>query len=150
MFVEVCEVWRGNGWWHSHEIFRVNGPNRRTCDFAFFRGAWRMLHVARAAAWRLAKSCSQPCRSKGRHRRHQICRSRVYSPDVCAFVVATLVGCWLHAPGAENFFDARSSGSRKLWARDTKLGTWVHLGKAYLAPYELMGWSAVCTCCQRR
>ena len=39
-----------------------------------------------------------------------------------------------------------SSGLRKLWARDTKLGTWVHLGKDCLAPYDLMSWGAVCTC----
>ena len=29
-----------------------------------------------------------------------------------------------------------------LAARDTKLGTWVHLGKAYLAPFDLRGWGA--------
>ena len=47
----------------------------------------------------------------------------------------------MHAPGAENLFDYGSFGLRKLSARDTKFGTWVHLGKAYLAqaylaPYE--------------
>ena len=31
----------------------------------------------------------------------------------------------------------------------TKLGTWVHLGKAYLAPYEAGGWGALCTCSAR-
>ena len=31
----------------------------------------------------------------------------------------------------------------------TKLGTWVHLGKAHLAPYDLMSWGAVCTCSAR-
>ena len=29
-----------------------------------------------------------------------------------------------------------SSGEVELRASDTKLDTWVHLGKAYLAPYE--------------
>ena len=43
----------------------------------------------------------------------------------------------MHAPGAENLFDYGSFGLRKLSARDTKLGTWVHLGKAYLAPSVL-------------
>ena len=40
-------------------------------------------------------------------------------------------------------------GESKLWASDTKLGTWVHLGKAYLAPYDLLGWGALCTCSAR-
>ena len=59
---------------------------------------------------------------------------------------ATSVGCRLHAPGAENFFDEGSFGFRKLRPRETKIGTWVHLGKAYLAPYEVTGWGALCTC----
>ena len=33
---------------------------------------------------------------------------------MCAFVVAVPVGCRLHAPEAENFFDMGSSGLRKL------------------------------------
>ena len=37
--------------------------------------------------------------------RPQICRPHVYSPNVCAFVVGVLVGCRLHAPGTEKFFD---------------------------------------------
>ena len=30
-----------------------------------------------------------------------------------------------------------------------KLGTWVHLGIAYLVPYEERGWGALCTCSAR-
>ena len=59
------------------------------------------------------------------------------------------MGCKLHAPVAENHFDEGSSGLRKLRARDTKFGTWVHLDKAYLAPYEERGWDALCTCSAR-
>ena len=69
---------------------------------------------------------------------------------MCAFVVAVPVGCRLHEPGSENFFDVGSSGARKFLARDTKLGRWVDLGMMYLAPYDLMGWSAVCTCSSAR
>ena len=32
---------------------------------------------------------------------------------------------------------------------DTKLGTRMHLGKTYLAPYELGGWGALRTCSAR-
>ena len=42
-----------------------------------------------------------------------------------------------------------SSGENELLASDTKLGTWVHLGKANLAPYEEGGWGAWCTCSAR-
>ena len=70
----------------------------------------------------------------------------MYYPNLCAFLVAVLVGCRLHAPGSENSFDMGSSGARKFWARDTKLGRWVELDMMYLAPNDLMGWSAVCTC----
>ena len=59
------------------------------------------------------------------------------------------MGCRLHAPGAENLFDEGSFGLRKILARDIKLGTWVHLGKAYLAPYEERGWDVLCTCSAR-
>ena len=59
------------------------------------------------------------------------------------------MGCRLHAPGSENFFDVGSSGARKFLARDNKLGRWVDLGIVYLAPYDLMGWSALCTCSAR-
>ena len=59
------------------------------------------------------------------------------------------MGCQLHARGAENLFDEGSSGESKLSASDTKLGTWVHLGKAYLAPYEERGWGVLCTCSAR-
>ena len=52
-------------------------------------------------------------------------------------------------PGAENLSDEGSFGLRKLGARDTKLGTWVHLDKAYLAPYDVRGWDALCTCSAR-
>ena len=62
---------------------------------------------------------------------------------------AVPVGCRLHAPGSENCFDVGFSGARKFLARDTKLGRWVDLGMVYLAPYDLMGWSAVCTCSAR-
>ena len=47
------------------------------------------------------------------------------------------------------FFDVGSSGARKFLARDTKLGRWVDLGIVYLAPYDLMGWNALCTCSAR-
>ena len=57
--------------------------------------------------------------------------------------------CRLHAPGAENLFDEGSSGESELRASDTKLGTWVHLGIAYLVPYEERGWGALCTCSAR-
>ena len=48
-----------------------------------------------------------------RHRRFQTCRSHVYYPNLCAFVVAVPVGCRLHTPGLEHFFDVGSSGARK-------------------------------------
>ena len=38
----------------------------------------------------------------------------VHYPNLCAFVVAGGVGCRLHAPEAENFFDMGSSDFRKL------------------------------------
>ena len=71
-----------------------------------------------------------------------------YTAPTCvlSFVVAVPVGCRLHAPGSENLFDVGSSGARKFLARDTKLGRWVHLGIVYLVLYDLMGWSALCTC----
>ena len=48
--VELSGVWRENGAGHSHQIFRVDRPNRRTRDFVLFRGARRTWHVARAVA----------------------------------------------------------------------------------------------------
>ena len=40
--------------------------------------------------------------------------SHMYTnPNLCAFVVAVPVGCRLHAPEAENFFDMGSSGFRE-------------------------------------
>ena len=41
-------------------------------------------------------------------------RSHVHYPNLCAFVLVGGVGCRLHAPGEENFFDMGSSGLRKL------------------------------------
>ena len=73
----------------------------------------------------------------------------MYHPNLSAFGVAVPKERRLHAPGEENFFDKGSSGSSKLRARDTKLGTWVHLGKAYLEPYEERCWGALCTCSSR-
>ena len=99
-----------------------------------------MVPVAgRPAARGRVKACkkiARTYRSNGGHRRSQTSRSYVYHPNLGAFGVAVPEGRRLHAPGEENFFDMGSSGSRKLCARDTKLGTWVHLGKAYLALYE--------------
>ena len=43
--VELSGVWRENGAVHSHQIFRVDRPNRRTRDFVLFRGARRTWHV---------------------------------------------------------------------------------------------------------
>ena len=77
------------------------------------------------------------------------CRSHVYYLNLCAFVVAVSVGCRRHAPGAEKIFDVGSSDARKFWTRDAKLGRLVDLEMAYLASYNLMGWSAVCTCSAR-
>ena len=48
--VELSGVWRENGAVHSHQIFRVDRPIRRTCDFVLFMGTRRTWHVARAAA----------------------------------------------------------------------------------------------------
>ena len=94
-------------------------------------------------------SFARTYRSNGKQHRSQIRRSHAYHPNLSAFGVAVPVGRRLHAPEAESFFDMGSSGFRKLWARDTKLGTRVHLGKTYLAPYELGGWGALCTCSAR-
>ena len=62
---------------------------------------------------------------------------------------AVPVECMLHAPEVDNIFHLGSSGSRKLRASDTKFGTWVHLDKAYLAPYQDIDCGALCTCSAR-
>ena len=95
------------------------------------------------------KKFSRTYRSNRGHRRSQTSRSYVYHPNLSAFGVAVPERRRLHALGEENCFDMGSSGSRKLGARDTKLGTWVHLGKAYFAPYDLVDWGALCTCSAR-
>ena len=53
-------------------------------------------------------------RSNGRHCLSKTCRSHVHYPNLCAFVVFVPVGCRLHAPGTETFFDVGSSGLREL------------------------------------
>ena len=89
---------------------------------------------------------SRPWGAHGWRHRSQTRRSHAYRTNLKSFGGAIFVGCQLHAPGAENLFHQGSFGLRKFWARDTKLGTWVHLGKAYLAPYDLRGRGALCTC----
>ena len=82
----------------------IDAPNRRNNDGAgrgSIGGTW---HVARAAAWSLAKSCSRPYRLNGEHHRSQTRRSHVHYPSLCAFGVAVPVECRLHEPGEEIIF----------------------------------------------
>ena len=92
---------------------------------------------------------SRPWGAHGMRHRSQTRRSHAYRTNLKSIGGATSVGCRLYAPGAENLFDEGSFGLRKFWARDTKLGTWVHLDTAYLAPYDRRGWGALCTCSAR-
>ena len=73
------------------------------------RGTW---HVPPREG--LQKVVDAPTGQTGGTPRSETGRSHVHYPNLCAFVVAVPVGCRLHAPGEENFFDMGSSGVRKL------------------------------------
>ena len=153
--VEVPGVWRGNGSGNLHQIFRVDRPTQRTRAFALFKGGRRILHVARADAQGLQKICPSPYRSNERHRRFQTCRSHKFTTTTCYPNYLNLCVLWLpFLWGARCTHQGRktslTSGLRMQGnfelCREAILGRLVDLGMDYLAPYDLMGWSAVCTC----
>ena len=75
------------------------------------RGTW---HVPPRKGLQKVVDAQVRHRSNRRHRRSETGRSHVHYPNLCAFVVAGGVGCRLHAPEEENFFDMGYSGLRKL------------------------------------
>ena len=125
-------------------VVTVDAPKRRNDDGANPGSISGTCHREKACK----KTLTHLQVKRGRYQ-SQTHKSHPYQPNLKSVGGAVPVGRRLHAPEAESFFDMWSSGLRILWARDTKLGTRVHLGKAYLAPYDLMGWGAVCTCSAR-
>ena len=59
--------------------------------------------------------------------------------------VPLLWGAGCTRQGRKTFLRRGLSVSGNFGPRDTKIGTWVHLDKAYLAQYEERDWGALCT-----
>ena len=95
-------------------------------------------------------SFARTYRSNGKQHRSQIRRSHAYNPNLSAFGVAVPVGRRLHAPEAESFFDMGSPvlGNFELGTPNSVHGCTL-ARPTYLAPYELGGWGALCTCSAR-